>query len=264
MGELGLGLGPPAPAQHLPIDEWLARLGTLPLQHQPGERWLYQASAEILGPFVARATGRTLGAVMTERIFEPLGMVDTGFSVPATDLHRFGPCFWNADGPVPGIDDEVAHGDPSGRTIYDPVEGQWSAPPPFEDGGAGLVSTVEDLRRFGAMLLGGGVLDGERVLSAELVAAMTSDQLTDANRAVSGPDPSGALGWGFGVGVQIEPSASRTVGSYGWDGGLGSSWANDPATGVTGVLLTNVAWSSPTPPAVTDAFWAAVAGAVAG
>lgn len=241
---LELDHGPPAPQATPPPDEWLRRLAPLPLQHQPGERWLYQMGAEVLGVLVARAAGQPLGPFLRARIFEPLGMVDTGFAVPAAALDRFGPCF--------GIDEAGA------RTVYDDTEGQWASPPAFPSGGAGLVSTVGDYLAFARMLLAGGVHEGERLVSAELVTAMASNHLTAQQLATAAPDPSGAQGWGFGVGVQVRATPVSPARSYGWSGGLGSSWANDPAAGTIGILLTNQMWTSPSPPPVCLDFWSAV------
>jgi CubicO group peptidase (beta-lactamase class C family) len=264
MADVGMPPGPPAPARHLDADEWLRRLGPLPLEHQPGARWLYHLGAEVLGVLVARATGTSLGEHLRTRLFEPLGMVDTGFWVPPASLDRFGPCFWKATFQPPGVEDDDVLTD-GGIPAYDLAEGQWSSPPPFEDGGAGLVSTVGDVARFASLLLGGGAVGGTRVLAAETVAAMTSGQLTAANLAVSGPDPEGAQTWGFGLAVQVRETARGLApGSYGWDGGLGSSWANDPSRDLIGVLLTNLAWDGPQPPPICDDFWAAATSAVAG
>lgn len=263
MAELGLDLGPPAPGRHLEPDEWLRRLGTLPLSYQPGERWLYHLGAEVLGVLVARATGTSLGEHLRSRLFEPLGMVDTGFSVPVPDGDRFGPCFWRGDAP-PGIDDDGMATD-GGIPVYDETDGQWSSPPPFEDGGAGLVSTVADIAAFAEVLLGGGEARDVRILAPETVAAMTSDQLTAENKAVSGPDPDGAQTWGFGLAVQLrETGRGLAPGSYGWDGGLGSSWANDPSRDLAGILLTNLAWTAPQPPPICEDFWSAATAAVDG
>jgi CubicO group peptidase (beta-lactamase class C family) len=106
--------------------------------------------------------------------------------------------------------------------------------------------------------MGMGTSGGRRLLSRTTVETMTTDQLTDAQRETSGPDPTGAAGWGFGVSVQVQRTRpSAPVGTYGWDGGLGTVWHNDPVEGVTGILLTNQAWSSPVPPAISDDFWTA-------
>lgn len=229
--ERGLGWGPPTPAELPAPDIWLERLGTLPLQYQPGERWLYHVGAPILGFLVARAAGMPLSEVLSERVFGPLGMTDTGFSVPAGELGRFGPHFTERDG---------------ARAVFDPADGQWSSPPAFEGGGDGLVSTLADYHRFALMLRGGGTLDGVRILSERSVAALTADHLTAAQLARGGPAPGGDAGWGYGVGVQLSdlPDGPR-AGAYGWSGGLGSTWSNDGA--VTGILLTNQSWSSAGP-----------------
>ncbi|MGB6056625.1 MAG: serine hydrolase domain-containing protein [Microthrixaceae bacterium] len=241
--DLGLNVGPPAPAVDPEPDEWLRRVATLPLSRQPGERWLYHLGSEVLGVLIARAAGTSLEVVLSEVIFEPLGMTDTGFFVSPDRLERFGPCYMNNPGT-------------GQRVLYDPVDGQWSSAPAFPSAGAGLVSTVADYLAFARMLLAGGEApSGRRVLSAESVAAMTSDQLTDAQKAVSGPDPDGAQSWGFGLGVQIKSDELHDVGSYGWDGGLGTSWANDPSTGRIGILMTNQMWDSPIPPPAFRTFW---------
>jgi CubicO group peptidase (beta-lactamase class C family) len=239
----GFAPGPPAPGGTLPPDEWVRRLGTVPLLYQPGERWLYHMGAAVLGVLIARASGRPFEEFVAERVLAPLGMADTAFYVPPEKLDRFGACF--------GAD--LATGE---RNVYDPADGQWASPPALAGGGDGLVSTVADLRAFGEMLLAGGTYRGERVLARNTVAAMTTNQLTPEQVAASAPDPDGAPGWGFCVGVGLHRNnVSRPPGTYGWDGGLGSSWSNDPSEGLTGVLLTNQAWTSPTPPAAFGDFW---------
>jgi CubicO group peptidase (beta-lactamase class C family) len=245
MAELGLGVGPPRPAGPPEPDEWMRLVSPLPLEYQPGTKWLYHTSADVLGVLVARAAGQPLGTVMRERIFEPLGMRDTGFAVPAADLARFGPCYWNDP-------------DNGGRAVFDPAAGEWSRPPAFPSGGAGLVSTLADYHAFAELLMGRGSCRGQRLVSRAAVETMTTDQLTDAQREASVVDLHGGVGWGFGVGVHVrrtQPTAS--VGTYGWDGGLGTSWHNDPAEDLTGIILTNQAWSSPSPPPVCDDFWTA-------
>src|SRR5829696_5860710 len=163
MGELELGSGPPAPQGPPAPDEWIRRLGTLPLLHQPGERWLYQYGSDILGVLIARASGQPLDAFLRERVFAPLEMRDTAFV--ATDLARFGSSY----------ERDAATGQP---IVFDPPDGQWATPPAFPSGGGGLVSTVDDLHAFGRMLLAHGRLpDGERLLSRAAVEAMTTDQL---------------------------------------------------------------------------------------
>ncbi|MGN6695209.1 MAG: serine hydrolase domain-containing protein [Aquihabitans sp.] len=244
LGELGLPIGPPQPQQVPPTDEWLAIVGQVPLEHQPGARWLYHVSADVLGAVVERATGQPLGAALSARIFEPLGMADTGFSVGPEQLDRFGACF--------GASSEGA------REVFDPADGQWSNEPAFPSAGGGLVSTVDDFHAFASMLLRGGTTaSGERVLSPALLEQMTTNQLTELQVSMGGPTPDGSAGWGFGVGVQLRTVPIRAAGSYDWDGGLGSSWANDPSHQLIGIVLTDQMWSDPHPPQVCDDFWAA-------
>jgi CubicO group peptidase (beta-lactamase class C family) len=242
MAELGLGSGPPEPQVPPPPDEWTRRLSTLPLLYQPGERWLYHTGAEVLGVLISRAAGRPLEEFLSRRVFEPLGMVDTGFST--ADVDRLGTCY--ATDPETGA-----------RRVYDPPRGQWATPPAFASGGGGLVSTLDDIYAFAAMLLAGGRLpDGSRLLSRASVDAMTTDHL-GVERGAPGPSPDGSQGWGFGVGVQVRRRGlGPTVGSYGWAGGLGSSWGNDPAEALVGIVLTTDMFVSAfPPPAVIQDFW---------
>lgn len=244
MGELGLGAGPPEPQVPPPPDEWIRRLSTLPLLYQPGARWLYNVGADVLGVLVARAAGQSFEDVLRTRVFEPLGMKDTAFWT--ADTQRLGTCY--ARNPESGE-----------RWVYDAPGGAWSTAPAFPSGAAGLVSTVDDIHAFGRMLLAGGRLpDGERLLSRAAVAAMTTDQLGVAAGA-PGPSPDVSQGWGFGVSVQLRRRAlAPSVGGYGWAGGLGSSWANDPAEDLVGVVLTTDMFASAfPPPAVIQDFWTA-------
>ncbi len=173
---LGLPVGPPRPADYPDQDEYLRILGSVPLEYQPGAHWLYHVGADVAGVLIARACGTSFGAALRERVLGPLGMTDTGFFVPGDHLDRFGALYWTSDGE---------------RMVFDPPVGQWSAPPPFEGGGAGLVSTVDDLLAFAEMMRNGGLhkdgQDGDvQVLSPEAVAEMTTDQLTAEQRA-TGP-----------------------------------------------------------------------------
>ena len=242
MGRLEMGSGAPEPQVPPEPDEWLSRRGTLPLLYQPGERWLYHTGSDVLGVLIARAAGRPFDAVIEERIFEPLGMVDTGFST--SQLDRLGTGYT--------IDPETGE-----HLVHDAPDGQWFTPPAFPSGGGGLVSTVDDMYAFARMLLSGGRLpDGSRLLSRPSVEAMTTDQI-GVDRGAPGPIPAGTQGWGFGVGVQVRRTGpARSVGTYGWDGGLGSSWANDPAERLIGVVLTTDMFTTAfLAPAVIQDFW---------
>jgi CubicO group peptidase (beta-lactamase class C family) len=240
--ELGISTAPPNPQVAPGPDEWLRKLATLPLLHQPGERWTYHYSADILGVLVARAAGQPFDVVLRERVFEPLGMVDTGFA--AREVARLGSSY----------ERDPATGEP---VVFDPPTGQWSTMPAFPSGGGGLVSTIDDLHRFGRMLLERGRYpDDGRLISRAAVEAMTTDQLGVLGGA-PGPAPDGSEGWGFGVGVQVRRTGlGPPAGSYGWTGGLGSSWANDPNHAVIGIILTTDAFTSAFPmPVVIRDFW---------
>jgi CubicO group peptidase (beta-lactamase class C family) len=232
---------PPSP------DEWMRRFGTLPLIHQPGERWMYNTGAQVLGVLVARASGKPFDLFMEERLFGPLGMRDTQFFVPTEKLDRFTTSY-------------VV--DPGTRvfSVYDPrVGSQWAAPPAFPDGAAGLVSTVDDCLAFQRLLLRRGLHDGRRLLAEASVTAMTTDQLTPEEKARSTDFTPGFFddhGWGFGMAVITRGDAVTPVpGRFGWDGGLGTSAYADPRADFVGVLLTQRMWDSPAPPAVQQDFW---------
>jgi CubicO group peptidase (beta-lactamase class C family) len=223
--ELG-AFGPPQPDTTPEPDTWMARLGELPLLAQPGERWLYSAGSQVLGVLAARAAGAPFEDVMRERVLAPLGMDDTAFY--ANDTSRLATAYENVNGEL---------------TVRDRPDGQWSRPPRFPDGAAGLVSTAEDLLRFGRMLLLPG---GNPVLTAGTVAEMTRDQLTPAQRANLWPGFSflDDRGWGYGVSV--------TEWGYTWDGGFGTAWSNIPDQDLTVVVLTQRAVDETGMPAVCE------------
>ena len=142
--------------------------------------------------------------------------------------------------------------------IFDEPNGQWSSPPAFPSGAGGLVATIDDYAAFAGMLRGQGGYDGARILSRPAVSLMTADQLTPAQKAVSGllPGDFDDTSWGFGVSVVTRRTGlAKSVGSYGWDGGLGTSWFNDPAEDLTAILMTQRMWTSPRPGAIFADFW---------
>jgi CubicO group peptidase (beta-lactamase class C family) len=241
MTEQRLGQGMPSPASVPAPDEWMRRLGTLPLMGQPGEEWIYHTGSDVLGVLIARAAGRPLETFLRERIFEPLSMKDTGFNVPESKVDRLATSYWT--NPMTGT-----------LEVYDePRGGQWSRPPAFPSGGGGLVSTADDYMAFGRMLLNRGRHGRERILSRASVETMTTDQLTPKQKTVSGltAEYFDSHGWGFGVAmVTRRTDVAGPVGSFGWDGGLGTSWRSDPSEDMVTILLTQRAWTSPTPPSV--------------
>jgi CubicO group peptidase (beta-lactamase class C family) len=231
LGELKGGM--PQPAAVAAPDEWMRQVGALPLAYQPGTRWLYNLGSDILGVLVARVTGQPLGDFLQERIFAPLGMTDTGFWVPPDSISR--------------LPTQYTRNDAGDVVVYDPPDGQWSVPPAFPSGAGGLVSTAPDYAAFASMLLAGGSFRGVRILSRPSVTLMTSDQLPDPVKALSGlaPGDFDDIGWGFGVSVVTRRTQLYgSVGSYGWTGGLGTSWSNDPAENLTLILLTQHAFTS--------------------
>jgi CubicO group peptidase (beta-lactamase class C family) len=197
-------------------DDWLATLASVPMLRQPGEAWLYNTCSDIQGVLIARVAGQPLPEFLAERLFEPLGMTDTGFHVPAEKRDRL-PAALDA-----GLSME---------------------PRIFPSGSGGLVSTLGDWHRFGRMLLA----DGGGLLSAESVRLMTTDHLSQEQRDASTLFLEGA-GWGFGGAVAAD-------GRYGWVGGTGTSAHVVPSTDTVGVLLTQVQMTSPTPPPLMREFW---------
>jgi CubicO group peptidase (beta-lactamase class C family) len=185
--ELGLKtLGPPWPPPPFGSDEWIARFGTLPLLHQPGSEWMYNTGAQVLGVLLERASGQPLETFLRQRLFAPLGMADTSFSVPAEKLDRFTTAYM-----PDGAD---------GLQVLDPPSGGWWNKPPAMANAAGmLVSTLDDFWSFVSMLVAGGRHDGQPLLSPGSVEAMTRDHLTASQRASAslflGPYGGWATAW---------------------------------------------------------------------
>jgi CubicO group peptidase (beta-lactamase class C family) len=243
MTELELGVGPPKPGVQLPPAEWMARLGSLPLIAHPGEGWQYQTAFCVLGVLLARIGGQPLETVLRERVFDPLGMLDTSFSVPEEKLDRLAVAY--ASDPETGA-----------LEVFDGVgDSQWRGAPIFPNAEGGLVSTIVDYLAFGRMLQRGGDLDGARILTPETVELLTTDQLTDAQREDGGPFLEGR-GWGFGVAVGREGgSGVGAPGRFGWDGGFGTSWASD-ADAVAILMAQRVDFAEPS--TLHADFWRAV------
>ena len=239
--------GPPQPQAVAAPDEWMATLSRIPLLHHPGAAWLYNTCSDILGVLIARAAGRPLPEFLAERLFEPLGMVDTGFYVPPEKLDRF-----------TGYYRAGASGDVE---LVDPPQGQWSSMPQFPSAAGGLVSTVDDWHAFGRMLLTAGSADDDGLLSADSVRQMTTDRLTQSQRDASTLFLEGQ-GWGFGGSVDVDAVDPWNVpGRYGWVGGTGTAAHITPSTGAVTILLTQLEMAGPTPPDVMRDFWRCAAGA---
>lgn len=199
-------------------DEYMERLGALPLAFAPGERWVYHTPSMVAGVLIERASGMGLAEFFRTRIFEPLGMPDTGFWVPAAKRHRLASYYRGGEEPgtlVPVADNST----------------RYAAPPKFPSAGGGLVSTVDDYLRFGRMLLGRGELDGVRILSAASVDEMLTDQLPEEPERRFFLFEDFWRGAGFGLGLQITTEQSDggpAVGSFWWHGATGVQWTADP------------------------------------
>jgi CubicO group peptidase (beta-lactamase class C family) len=257
--ELQIGMGPNVSATPSP-DECIRRLGTLPLMHQPGERWMYHTSSDVLGVLIARVSGQSLQTFLRERLFEPLGMKDTDFSVPASKVKRLATGYWTEIDWLATTYSSDWCGPVTGELqIFDEAtDGQWSRPPQFPSGSAGLVSTIDDYLAFGQMMLNKGRHGRTRVLSRPSVETMTTDHLTSGQKAVSGffEGYFDNRGWGFGLSVVTRRDhTALPVGTFGWNGGLGTSWYSDPSEEMVGILMTQRAWTSPHPPAFCRDFW---------
>ncbi|MGW4956340.1 serine hydrolase domain-containing protein [Nonomuraea sp. NPDC004186] len=235
-------------------DEWIRRLGTLPLMRQPGELWQYHVGSDVLGVLVARVSGQPLEEFLRERLFGPLGMKDTGFHVPADRIHRLPTSYaHNPENGEPVVWDEAAGG-------------KYSRPPLFQAGGDGLVSTVDDYHAFFRMLLDKGAFGGARVLSRASVELMTTDHLTPGQKVEKdafGDHFGRHGGYGFGLAVRTHRRDLASPGQFGWDGGLGTTGYADPAEDLVGILLTQSAMDSVHTPRLHKDFWTTAYQAIA-
>lgn len=246
--ELGLQSigGPPWPPVKYDTDGWIAALGTLPLLYQPGEQWLYATSAQVLGVLIARAAGEDIDSVLRERVLEPLGMRDTSFTVPPEKTDRLTTAY--SHDPETG---EVS-------VLDDAADSWWSTPQSFSDAAGWGVSTIDDYWAFVSMLLAGGTGRGARVLSPESVALMTTDRLTTDQREAARLFLGEHGSWGLGMTVPAAGTTAPLPYGIGWDGGIGTTWRSNLHSGVTGILFTQRAMSSPEPPPIVQDFWAGV------
>lgn len=211
-------------------DHWLAEIAQLPLVHQPGDRLTYSHATDVLGIVVSRIEGKSLQAVLTERVFEPLGMADTGFFISADKRARAATMYrldeasglqHDAMGPIPVTE------------------------PRFCQGGASLVTTVDDYLSFARMLLGGGEVDGVRVLSEESVRLMCTDRLTDEQKRHPFLGMPFWVGRGFGLNLSVVTDPARSaqlygpggVGTFSWPGAYGTWWQADPANDLILIYL---------------------------
>ena len=216
--------------------EWIARLAQLPLIGQPGSAMYYGCSTDLLGFLIARIECASLGTVLKRRIFDPLGMKDTSILVPQEKRHRRSAAY--------GFDEEgrlTKRATRSGVFVSERPEGM-----AYESGGAGLWSTLDDYLSFARLFLGDGEVNGVRLLRPETLAAMTTNQLTDSQRANSvllGQKPF-AVGRGFGLGVSVVIETDKAdfmrrgnAGTVSWPGAFGGWWQADPKEGSVLIFL---------------------------
>lgn len=213
-------------------EQYLAAAAAMPLAHQPGQGWTYNTGATLLGLLVERVGGASLDELTATRVLTPLGMDDTTWWVDAARRPRFASRY------VDSAD---------GVRLVDAADGVHAAPPSFPDGAGALIGPVGDWVRFARMLAGGGELDGVRVLPKELVSAMMTDHLDNAQRAMGGFFLTDVEGQGWGYGGSVRPD-----GSYGWAGSAGTWGRVDPATGELLVVFTQLALHGPQGSALFD------------
>ena len=234
-----VGPGPLEPS--IPPDEWLARLGRLPLTAQPGAAWQYHTGSDVLGVLLARATGRSLGDLLAERVTGPLGLTDTTFWTPETD--RLATAYRPGDG---------------GLEVLDPPDGVFSRPRVFDSLAGGLLSTAPEVLTLLTAIADGGA----PVLDPASAAAMTSDRLTEGQRASAQAFLGPGRTWGGNVEVTLEVTDPwTTVGRFGWTGGTGTSGYVDPALDLAAVVLTQRVMTGPHDG--PEALWQALHDAVA-
>ena len=215
------------------LDAFVRKLGALPLRYPPGTAWMYSLATDVVGALVQRLSGKPLGVFLKEEIFDPLGMDDTGFHLPGKSLDRFAACYMRGEGKTLKMAD-------------DPAKSPWLAPPVFESGGGGLVSTMADYHRFCEMLRRGGELGGERIIGSRTLALMTQNHLPGggslATLAMDGFSETVPQGVGFGLGfamtVDGAAAGSPSEGDYYWGGAASTIFWVDPREDLVAIFLT--------------------------
>jgi CubicO group peptidase (beta-lactamase class C family) len=219
------------------LDAFIEQLAGMPLEFSPGTAWNYSVSIDVMGYLVEKLSGMSFGEFLRTRLFAPLGMVDTDFHCPPDKIERFASCY------VPGKGGGLHLQDDAQKSTY-------AQPPKLESGGGGLVSTLHDYMRFCRMMIGGGELDGVRILSPKTVELFSMNHL-DGNRDLVAMAPVGAfsetsyagVGFSIGCGVKIDVAAGRlpgTLGEYFWGGAASTAFWIDPYEDLAVVFMTQV------------------------
>jgi CubicO group peptidase (beta-lactamase class C family) len=223
---------------------FIDHLATIPLEFDPGTSWNYSVATDVLGVIVERISGKSLGDYFREEIFAPLGMVDTGFMVPADQAHR--------------LPDAYAFDPPASMRRIDQggAASLWAKGWRFESGGGGLASTLSDYNRFCRMLLGGGALDGEQIISPKTLELMTANHLpgggdlTQHSKALFSEAENAGTGFGLGFAVTVDPAATTIAGSAGeffWGGMYSTAFLVDPVEHISMIFMTQLMPSSTYP-----------------
>lgn len=224
-------------------DEYLAHLAKLPLEFEPGTGWNYSVATDVLGIAVERLSGMRLGEYFEQHIFAPLGMTDTGFAVAPGEADRLGDAWAYQPGKPPKLTDQGA-------------TSKLLGPAKFHSGGGGLIGTIGDYHRFAAMLLGGGELDGARILAPKTLALMTTNflpggaDLASISRSLFSESTSAGSGFGLGFAMVVDPARTLMPSSRGefyWGGAYSTAFFVDPVEGVTMVFMTQLYPSSAYP-----------------
>ena len=225
------------------LTEFMRRLAREPLLFDPGTGWNYGVSTDVCGAVIEAVTGRTLDEVFRERIFEPLGMHETGFHVDAAHVDRFAALYM----PAPG----------GGMTLIDdPTTSPALSRPAYLSGGGGLMSTLADYQRFLDCLLAGGTRDGVRLIGRKTLDYMTTNHLpggqtlNEMGQSLFSEVTMAGMGFGLGFSVMVDPTANATVssaGEYAWGGAASTAFFVDPVEELTGMFLTQLLPSSTYP-----------------
>ena len=206
------------------------RIGELPLAFMPGTTWQYGLSADVLGAVIEVVSGMSYGEFLKKRIFEPLGMQDTAFYVPAARQDRLAKVYRETEDGL--VEEHFSH-----LGIQNTMERE----PAFESGGAGLTSTIDDYARFTQMLLQKGEYQGRRILSQETVRFMTTAHVSaQQQRGVETWESLAGYTYGNLMRIMTSPESAGGLGSlgeYGWDGWLGTYMMNDPAHDLTFLMM---------------------------
>jgi CubicO group peptidase (beta-lactamase class C family) len=225
------------------LDGFVGALAEIPLEFSPGTAWNYSVSTDVVGLVVERVSGQKLDRFFEERIFAPLGMVDTSFSIPADKVDRLG--------------DAWAFGPRKGAMLYDRgAKSAWAEPPRLLAGGGGLISSVADYHRFCSMLIGRGELDGVRLVSRKTIDLMTVNHLpggadlTELSQSLFSEAVNAGQGFGLGFGVNLDPAKTMLPGSKGefyWGGMFSTSFFIDPVERLHMIFMTQLMPSSTYP-----------------